>query len=91
MFIYFERERDSITWGGAQREGERERERIPSRLHAVSAEPHAGLELTNCEIATRAEAKSRMLNQPSHPGALRVCAFFFFQRFFIFGTERDRA
>ena len=36
--------------GGRGRE--RGRERIPSRLHAVSAEPDAGLELTNCEIMT---------------------------------------
>ena len=32
--------------GGA----ERERERIPSRLHAVSMEPNVGLELPNHEI-----------------------------------------
>ena len=34
--------------GGAEREGER----IPSRLHTVSAEPEAGLELMNHEIMT---------------------------------------
>ena len=28
------------------------RERIPSRLHAVSTEPEAGLELMNHEIVT---------------------------------------
>ena len=27
-------------------------ERIPSRLHSVSAEPDVGLELTNCEMVT---------------------------------------
>ena len=32
------------------REKERARRRIPSRLHAVSAEPDEGLELTNSEI-----------------------------------------
>ena len=32
---------------------ERERERIPSRLHTVSTEPNAGLELTNREIMTK--------------------------------------
>ena len=37
---------------GAERERERKRERIPSRLHAVSAEPNTGLELTNWEIMT---------------------------------------
>ena len=31
--------------GGTEREGER----IPGRLHVVSAEPNVGLELTNCE------------------------------------------
>ena len=41
-FIYFERR------GRAERE--RGRERIPSRLHTVSAEPNVGLELTNHEI-----------------------------------------
>ena len=30
----------------------RERERIPSGLHAVSAEPDPGLELTNGELVT---------------------------------------
>ena len=29
---------------------ERERENIPSRLHAVSAEPNVGLEITNHEM-----------------------------------------
>ena len=33
-----------LSRGGA------ERERIPSRLCAVIAEPDVGLELTNCEI-----------------------------------------
>ena len=53
-------------------EGQRERgrKRIPSRLHAVRAEPHAGLEPTNREIMTGAETKSWMLNRLSHPGAL---------------------
>ena len=42
MFIYFERERKCVC---EQRRG-RERERIPSRLCTVSAEPDAGLKLT---------------------------------------------
>ena len=50
--------RDKERAGERQKERERERERIPSRLHAVSAEPHAGLDLTNCEIMTWAEIKS---------------------------------
>ena len=34
------------------RGAEKERERIPSRLRALSTEPNVGLELTNCEIMT---------------------------------------
>ena len=33
-------------------EAEREGERITSRLHAVSLEPHAGLQLMNLETMT---------------------------------------
>ena len=42
------RERERVSRGGA----ERGRERIQSRLHAVSSEPNVGLDLTNCEIMT---------------------------------------
>ena len=47
---YFEREndRERMSGGGA----ERERERISSRLHAVSTEPDMGLDPTNQEIMT---------------------------------------
>ena len=48
---------------------ERERESQADRLHTVSAEPEVGLELTNCEITSRAEIKSWALNRLSHPGA----------------------
>ena len=48
LFILRERERES--GGGSEREGERER--IPSRLHAVSTEPDVGLDPTNHEITT---------------------------------------
>ena len=48
---------------------ERGRERIPSRLHTVSAEPDVGLETTNCEIMTWVETKSQILNLLSRPGA----------------------
>ena len=41
---------------GAEREGDTEPE-AGSRLRAVSTEPDAGLELTNREIITRAEAR----------------------------------
>ena len=39
IYLFFERERE---WGR-----DKERGRIASRLHAVSAEPSMGLELTN--------------------------------------------
>ena len=63
------RERESARvrvcagWGGAEREGER----IPSGLCAVSIEPYTGLDPTNCEIVTYAEIKSQPLNWLSHP------------------------
>ena len=41
---------------------ERERERIPSRLHAVSTEHKVGLQLTNHGIMTGAETKNQSLN-----------------------------
>ena len=56
LFIYFEREHVRLRVhacecrGGAEREGQRTR--IPSRLHAVRAEPDVGLELMNREIMT---------------------------------------
>ena len=46
-----ERERQSMSRGGAEREGDTEFE-AGSRLYAVSTEPDAGLEPTNREIMT---------------------------------------
>ena len=57
MFIYSwerDRERQSVSGGGSEREGDTESE-VGSRLWAVSTEPDAGLKLTNCEIVTWAE------------------------------------
>ena len=52
MFIYFwHSERQSLSWEGAEREGDTESE-AGSRLWAVSTEPHAGLEPTDREIMT---------------------------------------
>ena len=52
MFIFRrERQRQSASGGGAEREGDAESETGP-RLRAVSTEPDAGLEPTNCEIMT---------------------------------------
>ena len=46
-----ERERARVSRGGTEREGDTE-SGAGSRLGAVSTEPDAGLELTNCEIMT---------------------------------------
>ena len=47
------RERGREAEGGAEREREGEREKIPSRLCAIdSSEPDVGLELTNHKIMT---------------------------------------
>ena len=48
MFIF---ERQSTSWGGAERQGDTE-SKADSRLRAVSTEPNAGLKLTDCEIMT---------------------------------------
>ena len=56
VFIYFwNRERQSMNRGGAEREGDTESE-AGSRLWAVSTEPDVGLEPTNCEITPWAGA-----------------------------------
>ena len=47
--VYFLREKERECTG---RDRERGRERIPSRLCAVSAEPDVGLKLANREITT---------------------------------------
>ena len=55
MFI-FERERQSMSGGGAERETHTESE-AGSRLWAVSMEPDMGLEIMNCEVMTWAEVR----------------------------------
>ena len=53
MFI-FERERESMSRGGAERERETQKpKQAPGSVCAVSTEPNMGLELTNQEIMTR--------------------------------------
>ena len=49
-----DRDRQSMSRGGAEGEGDTESE-AGSRLWAVSTEPDAGLELTNCTIMTWAK------------------------------------
>ena len=51
LFYFWDRERQSMNWGGAEREGDTESE-TGSRLRAISPEPDAGLELTDREIVT---------------------------------------
>ena len=54
MHVYLflrDRERHSMSRGGAEREGDTELE-AGSRLRAVSTEPDAGFELKNHEIMT---------------------------------------
>ena len=52
MFVcLFVLERQSMSKGGAEREGDTASE-AGSRFRAVSTEPDAGLELTNWEIVT---------------------------------------
>ena len=75
MFIYL-----FIEVG--RRDRKRGRQRIPSRLHAVSAEPDTGLEFTNCEFMTWAEIRRWMLNQRSHPSILVL--LFFIKRMLLF-------
>ena len=49
-----DRERQTVSRGGAERDGDRESEAGP-RLRTVSSEPDTGLEPTNREIMTPAE------------------------------------
>ena len=65
IYLFWERERERTS-----EEGQKERERIPGRLHTATTEPSVGLELTNHEIMTWDEIKSRSLNWLSHPGTL---------------------
>ena len=58
--------RERVRVGEGQRE--RERGKIPNRLHTVCVEPNAGLKLTNHEIMTCVETKSQTPNRLSHPG-----------------------
>ena len=51
LFIF---ERQSVSRGGAEKEGDTESE-AGSRLRAVSTEPDAGVEVTNHEIVTGTE------------------------------------
>ena len=68
-FVYSERKRERERERSHEHEEgsgrERGRERTPSRLHAVSAEPDVGLELTNCEIMAELKPRVRHLTDRS--------------------------
>ena len=72
-FIYFERDREHEH--EKKRGRERGREKIPTRIHAVSPEPNLGLNPMNHEIMTSAKIKSGTLNQLSDPGAPKLSNF----------------
>ena len=54
LFIYFEKETESVTGGGTEGEGDTESEG-GSRLWTVSTEPNVVFEPMNCEIMTWAK------------------------------------
>ena len=67
---------NSLSLGGLGQKGSETRRwgdslenRARKQASLTNAEPHAGLDPTNCEIMTRAETKSRVLHRLSHPGA----------------------
>ena len=76
MFIYFwrDRERQSISRGGAEREGDIESE-AGSRLGGVSTEPTVGFELMNHGIMTW--AKVGHLTHWAIQGPLQYISFLF--------------
>ena len=78
LFIYFERDKDSMSRGQAEREGDRESQ-AGTALSAQS--PMWGSNPWNHEFMTWAETKSQTLNQLSHRGAPNL---FFFLRFIYF-------
>ena len=66
LFIYFKRDSDSTSGGGAERKGERG----PQAGSVVSIWSWTrGSNPQNWEMMTCAETESWMLNQLSHPGA----------------------
>ena len=69
MFLFIcegERERQSMSGGGAEREGDTASE-TGSRLRAISAEPDAGLELTDREIVTWLKSDAQPTAPPRRP------------------------
>ena len=67
LFLKVEERAQTHEWGRGR---ERGRQRIPSRLHTINAEPDAGLELVNREIVTRAEVARLADWAPQAPPSL---------------------
>ena len=78
----FSRESERASRGGAEREGDTQRE-ASSRLWAISTEPNVGLELTSCEIMTWAQVGGLPDCAPHH-AFLKKCLMF------IYFWERER-
>ena len=71
-FIYFwDRERQSMNGGGAEREGDTESE-TGSRIRAISPEPDAGLELTDREIVTWLKSDAQPTAPPRLPKMVQL-------------------
>ena len=62
-----ERGKGHVSRGGVERE--RGREKIPSRLCAISVEPHTGLDPMKYEVMLLTKVKSWTLSQLSRPDA----------------------
>ena len=77
------RERQSVSRGVAEAEGDTE-SKADSRLWAVSTEPDAGLELTDCEIMTWAEVRHLT------DWATQAPQVYFFIVYFNLFWDRDR-
>ena len=71
--LFWERE---STCSQVQEE-QREMDRIPSRLPAVSSEPNTRLDFMNHVIMTWAKIKGWVLNRISHPGSPQFSLFKF--------------
>ena len=66
LFIFWDRERQSMNRRGAEREGDTESE-TGSRLRAISPVPDVGLELTDREIVTWLKSDAQPTAPPRRP------------------------
>ena len=70
VYLFWEKEHTVI-----QGEGQRERDRISSRLPTLSAQSPMWVSISGTEIMTSAEIKSGKLNWLSHPGPPKMFNF----------------